>query len=50
MLRTLETVFPKKMIEVFYGKYHWTDNPKTTYKQYMKTAMTTIGAQEKLAN
>lgn len=36
MLRTLEKFIPKKMIELVYGKYQWTDDPKTTYKQFLK--------------
>lgn len=31
--RTVEKFLPKKVIETFFGKYHWTNNPKTTYKK-----------------
>ena len=37
MIRTLEKFLPKKMIEMVYGKYQWTDDPKVTYKQFLKT-------------
>lgn len=36
MLRTLEGFFPKSLIEVFYGKYNWTDDSKMTYRRLMK--------------
>ena len=36
MLRTLESFFPKKIIEMIYGKYQWSFNEKLTYKQFMK--------------
>lgn len=36
MLRTLEKFIPKRMIELVYGKYSWTDDSKTTYKQFLK--------------
>ena len=36
MLRTLEKVFPKRLVEVFYGKYQWCFDQKLSYKQYMK--------------
>lgn len=36
LLRTLEKVFPKSMIELFYGKYNWTSDPKMTYKKLME--------------
>lgn len=31
LFRNLEKVLPKKVIESFFGKYQWTDNPKTKY-------------------
>jgi MoaA/NifB/PqqE/SkfB family radical SAM enzyme len=37
LLRTLESFFPKKLIELFYGKYQWTDCETTTYKQIMSS-------------
>ncbi|WP_245593050.1 radical SAM protein [Crocinitomix catalasitica] len=36
MLRTLEKYFPKRIIEVIYGKYRWSFDEKLTYKEYMK--------------
>jgi len=36
LVRTLEKMMPKKVIELFYGKYQWSSNKKITYKQYMK--------------
>jgi len=35
LLRNLERFFPKKLIELFYGKYRWTVNRKETYKKYI---------------
>lgn len=36
LLRNLERFLPKRLIELFYGKYHWTDNKHTTYKEHLK--------------
>lgn len=36
MLRTLEKLFPKRIIELIYGKYQWCFDKNLTYKQYMK--------------
>jgi len=33
LLRTLESFIPKRIIELFYGKYQWTDRRNVTYKQ-----------------
>jgi len=33
LLRTLESFIPKRLIELFYGKYQWTDKKEVTYKQ-----------------
>jgi MoaA/NifB/PqqE/SkfB family radical SAM enzyme len=33
LLRTLESFIPKKIIELFYGKYQWTSNKNITYKK-----------------
>ena len=35
LLRTLENIVPKSIIELFYGKYQWTNNKKTTYTQFL---------------
>lgn len=35
-LRTLEKMFPKRLIELFYGKYQWAENPKVSYKEFLK--------------
>ena len=35
MLRTLEKMFPKRIVESIYGKYQWCFDNKLTYKQYM---------------
>lgn len=40
LLRNLERIFPKKLIEFFYGKYQWTDNVKMTYNTYFKNIKT----------
>jgi MoaA/NifB/PqqE/SkfB family radical SAM enzyme len=31
LLRSLEKFIPKPLIQLFYGKYQWTDNPRLTY-------------------
>jgi MoaA/NifB/PqqE/SkfB family radical SAM enzyme len=37
LLRVLENFLPKRLIEIFfYGKYQWTNNRKTTYKQFLQ--------------
>ncbi len=36
LLRNFEKLLPKKLIELFYGKYQWTENRKETYKSYFK--------------
>ena len=37
LLRNMERLLPKRLIEKFYGPYQWTDNPCTTYRKYFKT-------------
>ena len=32
LYRNLEKLLPKKIIELFFGKYNWTSNPKDRYK------------------
>lgn len=36
LLRNLEKILPKRLIELFYGKYQWTDDRHTTYKKHFK--------------
>lgn len=36
MLRSLEKFFPKRIIELIYGKYQWSFDKNLTYKQYLK--------------
>ncbi len=36
LLRNLEKVFPKKLIEKFYGKYHWCGDQYVTYNKFLK--------------
>ena len=36
LLRNLERLLPKRLIEHFYGPYQWTEDPHTTYHQYFK--------------
>ena len=36
LVRSLERLFPKWLIEKFYGSYQWTADKKQTYKQHMK--------------
>jgi MoaA/NifB/PqqE/SkfB family radical SAM enzyme len=33
LLRNLETIFPKPVIQLFYGKYQWTNDTKLTYRK-----------------
>jgi MoaA/NifB/PqqE/SkfB family radical SAM enzyme len=35
LLRSLERFVPKRIIQLFYGKYQWTNNRKTTYREIM---------------
>lgn len=37
LLRNFERLMPKWLIEKFYGKYQWSDNPKQTYRKYLKS-------------
>ncbi|MDY6252530.1 MAG: SPASM domain-containing protein, partial [Bacteroidales bacterium] len=36
LVRNFERLLPKKLIELFYGHYQWTSNPRETYRQYFK--------------
>ena len=36
LLRNLERLLPKRIIEIFYGKYQWTGERNITYKQHIK--------------
>ena len=36
LLRNMERLLPKRLIEKFYGSYQWTENPRLTYYQYFK--------------
>lgn len=36
LLRNLERLFPKRLIELFYGKYQWCADSKVTYSEYFK--------------
>lgn len=36
LVRNFERFLPKKLIELFYGHYQWTGNPRETYRQYFK--------------
>ncbi|MBE9466863.1 MAG: radical SAM protein [Bacteroidetes bacterium] len=36
LLRSFEKLMPKKIIEMFYGKYQWCENKQMSYKKYMK--------------
>ena len=37
LLRNLEKVLPKKIIEMFYGEYQWCANSRLTYRNYFKS-------------
>ena len=36
LVRNLEKLLPKPLIELFYGKYQWTSDRRTTYKKRFK--------------
>ncbi len=36
LMRNMERILPKQIIEKFYGPYQWTDDQHTTYLQYFK--------------
>jgi MoaA/NifB/PqqE/SkfB family radical SAM enzyme len=36
LLRSFEKLLPKKIIEIFYGKYQWSNDKQITYKKYMR--------------
>ena len=36
LLRNLERLLPKKLIETFYGKYQWCSNSRLTYRKLLK--------------
>lgn len=36
LLRNMERLLPKWLIEKFYGPYQWTADPRTTYRQYLR--------------
>lgn len=36
LLRNLERLFPKRLIEMFYGRYQWTNDSKATYRKHIK--------------
>ncbi len=36
LLRSMERLFPKWLIERYYGHYQWTSNSQQTYRQYLK--------------
>ena len=36
LVRNFERLFPKWLIEKYYGPYQWTENPNITYQQYIK--------------
>lgn len=37
LLRNLEKVLPKKIIEMLYGEYRWCADSRQTYRKYLKT-------------
>ena len=37
LMRNMERLLPKRLIEKFYGPYQWTVDPRITYHQYFKT-------------
>ena len=39
LLRNFEKIFPKRLIEKFYGKYSWTDNPRQTYRKHLRSCL-----------
>lgn len=39
LVRNLEKLLPKRLIEIFYGKYRWCADSRMTYKRYFKQIM-----------
>jgi MoaA/NifB/PqqE/SkfB family radical SAM enzyme len=39
LLRSLEKLFPKPLIEIFYGPYRWSNDKKVTYRKLLKEYM-----------
>lgn len=37
LLRNMEKILPKRLIEIFYGKYQWCGNCRYSYKQYLNS-------------
>lgn len=46
LVRNLEHLMPKRMVQWFYGKYQWSGNPRQTYKGYMKEAAQRSGINQ----
>ena len=36
LLRNLERLLPKRIIELWYGRYQWTEDRRMTYRQYIQ--------------
>ena len=36
LVRNFERLLPKWLVSLFYGPYQWTDDPRTTYRKYLK--------------
>ena len=43
LIRNLERLFPKRVIELFYGKYSFTEDRKVSYSKYIKNQKNTYG-------
>ncbi|MBR2234503.1 MAG: radical SAM protein [Prevotella sp.] len=42
LLRSMERLLPKRIIEKIYGPYQWTNNPRMTYRQYFRTKVSNL--------
>lgn len=40
LVRNFEKLLPKRLVELFYGKYQWTADSQTTYKKYFNGLLT----------
>ncbi len=41
LVRNFEKLLPKRVIELFYGKYQWSANPRETYRETLKRTLRT---------
>ena len=46
LLRNLEKLLPKRIIELFYGRYQWTGNKAETYRRHIKKTLVDNGLHQ----